>query len=59
VLAEVDSEGKKKDQRVKDCPSPTRAARNWVQLKTSDAAGEGSTRAKVQGVFFPGATKLE
>lgn len=44
---------KKKDLRVKGCPSPTRAPCDWVRLETSDAAGEGSTRAKVQGDFSP------
>lgn len=39
-------------------PSSRRVTRDWMQLRTSGAAGEGSTRTKVQGVFFPGATRL-
>lgn len=33
-------------------PSPTNSALDWPQLKASDAAGGGSTRARVQGTLL-------
>lgn len=33
-------------------PSPSSSTVDWPRLETSDAAGDGSTRARVQGTFF-------
>jgi hypothetical protein len=33
-------------------PSPTNSALDWPRLEASDAAGDGSTRARVQGTLL-------